>query len=89
MKIIFTEHVMFEMERRQITKDDLKDLIDQPQQKIPGKKSRVILQKKYFDKLRKKEMLLRVIGKQEHGKFMVITAYKTSRIEKYWLKGEN
>jgi len=45
MKIIFTEHAMFEMERRQITKDDLKDLIDQPQQKIPGKKSRVILQK--------------------------------------------
>jgi len=34
-------------------------------------------------------MLLRVIGKQEHGKFVVITTYKTSRIEKYWLKGEN
>jgi hypothetical protein len=88
MKIIFTEHARFEMERRRITEDDLKDLINQPQQKISTEKNRMILKKKYFDNIIKKEMLLRIIGKQEHGKFVVITAYKTSRIKKYWIKGE-
>lgn len=32
-------------------------------------------------------MLLRVIGKKEKEKFVVITAYRTSKIKKYWLKG--
>jgi len=31
-------------------------------------------------------MLLRVIGKEAAGKFVVITVYKTSKIEKYWRK---
>ncbi len=29
-------------------------------------------------------MLLRVIGKEIIGSFIVITVYKTSKIEKYW-----
>jgi hypothetical protein len=29
-------------------------------------------------------MLLRVIGKEVDEVFIVITAYKTSKIEKYW-----
>jgi hypothetical protein len=86
MNILFTEHAKFEIERRQIKEDDLKELINQPHQRISTKKGRVIFQKKYFDTIIKKEMLLRVIGKKERGKFVVITAYKTSRVKKYWLK---
>ena len=32
-------------------------------------------------------MLLRVIGIESSNKFKVITAYKTSKIDKYWVKG--
>ena len=33
-------------------------------------------------------MLLRVIGKEEAGEVVIITVYKTSKIEKYWAKGD-
>ncbi|MCL4557888.1 MAG: DUF4258 domain-containing protein [Deltaproteobacteria bacterium] len=88
MRIVFTEHARFEAERRGIKEDTIRDLINQPQQEIPIQKGRVIFQNKYFDTSIKKEMLLRVIGKKVHNRFIVITAYKTSRIEKYWGKGE-
>jgi len=32
-------------------------------------------------------MLLRVIGIETSERFDVITAYKTSKISKYWMKG--
>lgn len=89
MEVLFTEHARFEIQRRQINENDIKELIKQPQQIISTKKGRVIYQKKYFDKSMKKEILLRVIGKNEKGRFIVITAYKTSKIKKYWIKGGN
>jgi len=49
-----------------------------------SRKGRVILQSKYKNSIEQKEMLLRVIGKEVNGVFIVITAYKTSKIEKYW-----
>jgi len=45
-------------------------------------------QNKYFDKTEGKDMLLRVIGKESPKGFVLITAYKTSKIEKYWMKEE-
>jgi len=91
VEIIFTEHSRFEIQRRQINENDIKELIKQPQQTISTKKGRLIYQKKYFDNpmKMKKEILLRVIGKKEKERFTVITAYKTSKIKKYWIKGGN
>jgi hypothetical protein len=31
-------------------------------------------------------MLLRIIGKEKEDVFYIITIYKTSKIEKYWIK---
>jgi len=31
---------------------------------------------------------LRVVGIEKDAKFRVITVYNTSKIEKYWLKGD-
>jgi hypothetical protein len=58
-----------------------------PQQKLPSKKGRVIVQNRYYDQVEKKEMLLRVIGIETSERFDVITAHKTSKISKYWMKG--
>ena len=88
MKTIFTPHSLVEIKRRQIKKELVTSVIENPQQRIQVKKERVILQGKYFDDTQKKEMLLRVIGKETREEFMVITAYKTSKIEKYWQKEE-
>lgn len=84
MKIIITDHALFEEVRRGIAEESIISVINNPQQKLPSKKGRVILQNKYFDKANNKEMLLKVIGTETAEGFTVITVYKTSRISKYW-----
>jgi hypothetical protein len=84
MKLVFSEHALFEMEFRKIDKEEVERLIEHPMQKLPAKKNRIIMQKRYIDDMKHKEMLLRVIGEELENTFHVITVYKTSKIEKYW-----
>lgn len=88
MQVFITDHAKFEAERRNIPEELIKSTIEEPEQQIPSKKGRVIFHQRYYDRIGGKEMLLRVIGKEEAGEFVVITAYKTSKIEKYWAKGD-
>ncbi len=88
MNIIFSEHAIFEINRRNIKKENIENLVKNPQQKLAAKKNRIIIQGKYIDISQNKEMLLRVIGEELENSFYVITTYKTSKINKYW-KGEN
>ena len=87
IKIIFSEHVLIEIERRLLDKKEMERLIQFPEQEIPSKRGRVVIQGKYHDKFENKKMLLRIIGERSADNFYVITAYKTSKINKYW-KGE-
>lgn len=87
MKIKLTAHARFEASRRGISEGLIKSVVKAPQQKLPSKKGRIVVQKKYYDKIEGKEMLLRVIGIETEREFKVITAYKTSKVDKYWVKG--
>ncbi|MBI3754029.1 MAG: DUF4258 domain-containing protein [Deltaproteobacteria bacterium] len=87
MGIIITGHGRFEAARRNIPEGLIKSVIENPQQKLFSKKGRIILQNKYHDETEGQEMLLRVIGIESSNEFKVITAYKTSKIDKYWVKG--
>jgi len=86
MKVVFSEHALFEMKRRGIGKESVKEVVERPQQEIPSRNNKIILQSKYLNSLQNKEMLLRVIGRKTGEEFFIITVYKTSRIEKYWQK---
>ena len=70
---------IFEAGRRGISKELIKFTVNNPQQKLHSKKGRVIVQNKYYDQKKKKEMLLRVIGFKTSEKFEVLTVYKTSK----------
>ncbi len=85
MKIIFSKHALFEITRRQIDNALVIKLIENPTQIIQTRKGRVIFQTKYVDAILNKEMLLRVIGLKSTDTFYIITVYKTSRIDKYWM----
>ncbi|MBI3584040.1 MAG: DUF4258 domain-containing protein [Nitrospinae bacterium] len=84
LEVVIKEHAIFEAERRGITEEFIRFVVKTPQQKLPAKKGRIIIQNKYYDKMENKEMLIRVIGIEKFEKFIVITAYKTSKINKYW-----
>jgi len=84
LKVVIKGHAGFEAERRGIKEEFIKDVVRNPQQKMPSKKGRVVAQSKYYDEKENKEMLLRVIGIEASDKFEVVTVYKTSKISKYW-----
>lgn len=87
VNIIITDHAKFEAGRKNIPEEHIRSVIENPQQKLPSKKGRVIVQSKYNDEGEGKKMILRVIGTASAEEFKVITVYKTSKIDKYWKKG--
>ena len=87
MEVVIKGHAGFEAERRDISEELIKFVVKNPQQKLPSKKGRVIVQNKYYDEVEKKEMLIRIIGRETSEKFNVVTVYKTSKISKYWIEG--
>jgi alpha-D-ribose 1-methylphosphonate 5-triphosphate synthase subunit PhnI len=86
MKVIFSDHAKLEMERRQIDKSLAESVVNDPQQELSSGKDRIILQSKYLNRREHKELLLRIIGRRIESGFFVLTAYKTSKIAKYWKK---
>jgi hypothetical protein len=87
VKIIFSEHVLFEIERRKLDRKEIEHIIQFPDQEISAKKGSVVRQGIFIDKNDNKKMMLRVIGEMLEDSFYVITAYKSSKLKKYW-KGE-
>ena len=88
VKSIITDHARFEAQRRQIDLELMLSTVEDPQQKVPSKGNRVVLQSKYYDKINGKEMLLRVIVELAGDTLKVISVYKTSKIDKYWIREE-
>lgn len=86
MEVILKGHARFEAERRGVSEEFIRHVVNNPQQKLLSKRNRVIVQNKYYDQAERKDMLLRVIGIETSAKFDVITVYKTSKISKYWKK---
>jgi len=70
------------MAQRGISLEMVKETTENPEQIVEGYRNRKVNQKIYS--LGGKDKLLRVIGEQEQDKFVVITAYFTSKIKNYW-----
>ena len=74
-------HARFEMGRRGISRADVFRIIRSPGQVLPSVKGRRIYQN-YIGPARR--LLLRVVVKEDADAYHVVTAYKTSKIAKYW-----
>ena len=76
-----SKHARFEMKRRGIRQVEVVRTIRKPGQVLPSSKGRQIYQRLLGPKGR---LLLRVVVKTATNAYHVITAYKTSKIAKYW-----
>lgn len=83
---IITSHANFEAQRRNINLELILSTIECPQQKVVSRKNRSLFQSKYYDKILNKEMLLRAIVELAGEDLKVISVYKTSKIDRYWVK---
>ena len=83
MKFILSEHVKKEMKWRGIPPTLLKTVLEKPQQIVAEYGGKKAYQSK-IDFGGGKIYLLRVIVDDTIKPAVVITAYRTSKIEKYW-----
>lgn len=77
MLIKFTKHALERMRIRSITKEEIIDTINNPDKETNDSFGNIIVQKV------EKKYLLRVFYYIEKNSKIIITAYKTSKLDKY------
>ena len=83
--VIFTVHARVQMTARGIPESMVLESVERPQQTIPINERRPINQSRYFDHSEGKEMMLRVFVEPLGDDVIVVSVYRTSRINKYWI----
>ena len=83
-----TPHAEFELKRRGLTEEIVRRVIEEPEQSEPVRKGRWIYQSRVSMESPPKIFLIRVIVDIEPFPPEIVTAYRTSKIAKYWRKEE-
>ena len=81
---VFSDHAISEMTRRRISKDEVTDVLSKPEQSEQVRAGRTVYQSKFILGDPPKEYVLRVFVDIDHNPPQIVTAYRTSKIEKYW-----
>lgn len=84
MDYVLTDHALLEMKRRAIPEDMVREILASPEQTVDVRPGRVIRQSRVWMGDPPKHYLVRVIVDIDRAPPEVVTAYRTSRIEKYW-----
>jgi hypothetical protein len=82
IEYVVTGHAAYQMNRRNITLEQVRCVLDGPEQRFAVGEGRDVLQSRLRSEGRL--YLVRVFVDVDRKPAEVITAYRTSRIEKYW-----
>jgi len=83
-EFVITDHCRFEMERRGISEAEVSSTLGAPDQTEEPRSGRCVYQKKTTGPKEGKVYLLRVIVDVDRKPAEMVSAYRTSRIAKYW-----
>lgn len=83
MSFQLTQHARLEMERRRISEQIVRQVLDNPEQVVPEREGLAAYQSRVATEDRG-DMLVRVIVEERANPRRVVTVYRTSKIEKYW-----
>ncbi|MCS6922016.1 MAG: DUF4258 domain-containing protein [Elioraea sp.] len=81
-RYVLTAHARFETQRRGIGAETIAQVLAAPEQRTPVRPGRDVLQARIS--LQGKLYLIRVFVDVDHEPAEVVTAYRTSKIGKYW-----
>ncbi len=84
MTLRFTKHAQAELKRRRIPRKIAEMVADNPDQELDNPPGRTIRQSRVV--INGKEYLLRLVIERVKGDNVVVTAYRTSKIRKYWVE---
>lgn len=85
--IRFSEHAVTNPTDREIDRAEVERTLAESDAVEPGQAGRKVYMRQYHDAVLAQDMLLRVIVEETETKFVVVTVYKTSRMDRY-LKGK-
>ena len=86
IKYYITDHAKDQMKLRGISCEEVVNCLKKPGQTVSAEKGRTVYQK--IMPLNGKTHLLRIVVEEERNILNVITVYKTSKVDKYWIQGE-
>lgn len=81
---VFSDHARLELMRRGLSEETVRAILLSPGQRIDVRPGRVVLQSKVSSEPPGTVFLLRVFVDVDRRPAQVVTAYRTSKIEKYW-----
>jgi hypothetical protein len=81
---VFTEHALKEMMRREISEEPVRKALATAEQMETVRKGRVVYQAKLDIGEPTKTYILRVFVDMDRKPPLVVTVYRTSKVEKYW-----
>jgi hypothetical protein len=81
---VFTNHALTEMARREISQEDVRIVLANPEQMEMVRDGRAVYQAKLDMGEPLKAYVLRVFVDIDRKPPYVVTVYRTSKIEKYW-----
>lgn len=84
--IRWTVHALDNLADREIDRSEAEHAVTHPELVRSGQPGRQVFMRRYFDRPLGREMLLRVIIEETAPELVVVTAYKTSQVDRY-LKG--
>jgi hypothetical protein len=79
---VLTEHAATEIERRGLSTESIDGILKTPEQRLEVRPGRVVLQSRFHEF--GSEYLLRVFVDIDRKPAEVVTAYRTSKVLKYW-----
>lgn len=79
-----TNHARSEMERRNISAEEIAHVLSAPEQMVMVREGRVVCQSRQQHGDPPHTLLLRVFVDVDRRPAAVVTVYRTSRIDKYW-----
>lgn len=79
-----TEHAQLEMNRRQISEQEIARVLASPEQILSVRAGRMIYQSRVDMGEPPKSYLIRVFVDVDRDLPEIVTVYRTSKIEKYW-----
>jgi hypothetical protein len=82
--VILTDHAVAEARRRGISEGTVFEVATTPEQRLAGRAEREVRQSRIIDAASGKLQLIRVIVDCGEDRDTVVTAYRTSKVRKYW-----
>lgn len=82
MTFVFSKHVLEELDERKIARELVERVLQSPQQKVPEAENVTCYQSRID--MNGTEYLLRVMVNETIKPPKVVTAYRTSKLSKYW-----